>query len=486
MSHLPSELYSLIFRFATWVPEAWYTSFEAVNEENRDTVIQLIHNASHTKVAISAVSKYFHTIIEPFLYETVVISRFQVIPSILKLLRSVPNGYTKPRGHMCHRLDVYLGTRRNPVYLGEAWSQGGHTLWGLIPACPRLEILVARVKYSGPDQRRREVPHPTYSALWKTISTYCAHTLRRLEIYNLSIRMSQVEMMLRYMTNLEALTTGKWVYQWNEADPTRQMLSWSRRAPKRVRFYEVLGRWFDDDIRREFLSTKRHASWPPYTGGPAPYLLPKLHTLFLNEFSERFFEFQLPMLRSLSTIVVWNEGIIWNTNAVLKPCNPDAPARHHINAHERENNFYKNPVPHSTPFGVFPSTITHLNIFSDIHIAKILYFFPNITDLTWQDNGMRKEILPFWKPHNALQCITLVLYGGWTSSTLMFLSPLQEVLNAVKDGWLLCLSEIVLGWRYGSVDSIPSPFKEECEELGIKISVTRVTEATLVDLHSWS
>ncbi|KAG6805370.1 hypothetical protein H0H92_015673, partial [Tricholoma furcatifolium] len=60
----------------------------------------------------------------------------------------------------------------------------------------------------------------------------------------------------------------------------------------------------------EFDEAKRDASWPPFEGKP-PYVLAKLHTLYLDMFCERFFEFSFPSLKSLSLTTLLYARIIF-------------------------------------------------------------------------------------------------------------------------------------------------------------------------------
>ncbi|KAG6860053.1 hypothetical protein C0995_016442 [Termitomyces sp. Mi166 len=135
------------------------------------------------------------------LYEIVMIFRFDYVPVLLERLKSTPPGFRIPRGHRCRRLDFYLGVRESQPYEDDAWYEGGHTLWGLVCACPNLEILMARVV---PTWDGSVYSHLTHKSLWKIIATYCSKNLRRLELHGLQIRMDRVEMMLRYFSKLEA------------------------------------------------------------------------------------------------------------------------------------------------------------------------------------------------------------------------------------------------------------------------------------------
>jgi hypothetical protein len=79
------------------------------------------------------------------LYEIIVIFRFDFIPHIVGLLQSQASDHwrrNKPRGLHCRLLEIHLGTRAVD-YRDEAWYEGGHVLWGLIPACPNVIVLLS-------------------------------------------------------------------------------------------------------------------------------------------------------------------------------------------------------------------------------------------------------------------------------------------------------------------------------------------------------
>jgi hypothetical protein len=135
--YIPTEILQAITREAIAVPEAFNSSLDSILHDNRSSVSAAIRKSLLTKTALSLVSILFHQIVEEFLYEIIVIERFHVIPYLVKLLQSRASrlGRNKPRGFHCRRLEIHLGTRAVD-YNDEAWYEGGHVLWGLIPACP--------------------------------------------------------------------------------------------------------------------------------------------------------------------------------------------------------------------------------------------------------------------------------------------------------------------------------------------------------------
>ncbi|KAG6820687.1 hypothetical protein H0H93_013205 [Arthromyces matolae] len=333
--HLPPEVYCVIFRLATNVDEALDTSFDTVQEENRDVLLPRIRDSIRFKATLSVVSKEFRWIMDTILYEIILITRFPFVPILLDRLRSNLYGSSRPKGHACRRLDIHLGTWGDAGYVDETWYEGGHTFWGLIPACPRLEILTARINYRKPGDKYLGPPHLTHNALWKTISTYCASTLRRLELFGFTIRLDRIELMLRYMSNLEVCDIShcasfevrdlpeRYIRRQKELKPQifdeeepgirrlkvelpsqkvccRSMLRHSEVIQSRHDLkYKERCNSFSQSHLDEFEEAELNATWPPPTGDGPPYLLPKLHTLRFSLFTDRFFLFTFPSLKYL-------------------------------------------------------------------------------------------------------------------------------------------------------------------------------------------
>ncbi|KAG6818682.1 hypothetical protein H0H93_002819 [Arthromyces matolae] len=362
---LPPEIYCIIFRLATNADEALDTSFDAVQGENRDILLPRLRDSIRFKATLSMVSKEFHWIMETLLYEVILITQFVSVPVLLKHLRSNLHGSSRPKGHACRRLDIHLGTWGDGGYVDEAWYEGGHTFWGLIPACPRLEILIARVNYRKPGDAYLGPPHLTHNALWKTISTYCAGTLRRLELFGFSIRLDRIELMLRYMSNLEVCDIShcadfdaRYLPQdylertedlkpqfFDEEEPEIRKLSVSvpykregtfiiccRRIPsytevtqsRHIVNYQEPCHSFPQCYLDEFEEAERNATWPPLTGDGPPYLLPKIHTLHFSLVTYRFFHFTMPSLKSLHIECLdWNGEVLdWGGDLLFSITNP--------------------------------------------------------------------------------------------------------------------------------------------------------------------
>ncbi|KAG6836183.1 hypothetical protein H0H93_010553 [Arthromyces matolae] len=474
---------------------------------------------------------------ENLLYEIIVITHFETIPRVLNLLREVLPGRQQGRGHACRRLDIHISIRldQKSEYLDEAWDVGRNTLWGLIAACPNLQVLTARTTYTHPNRRNFFLlPHIGHNALCKEISTHCARTLRRLELSGFDIPMDRIEMMLRYLSQLEAFSISdcrpfnnirnkyrrKYFnidfdepreYDENEEEQifginseyTRKSKSYGkfRKKSRLVKSTQV----FSDRMIKDLYGARDHAQWPPFEGSP-PYQVPKLHTLHVDKLTDRIFELDLPCLRFFSIDEVLHPHIMFNTTLVPDVQNSSAststlsslenserPSKYDLHPkyrHLANGPYYTNPIPHSTPFGIFPSTITHLTIAYPMNFARILYFFPNITDLTLYIERAfdSTDETPHWKPHRNLQHIIIRNKDWGVLSPVDTKQIIQQVVRAVSNGWLLSLIDLVLALRpqslWCSSGMVALQF-EECKRLGIQSALVDVGEVQWDDVHSY-
>ncbi|KAG6818281.1 hypothetical protein H0H93_006312 [Arthromyces matolae] len=510
---LPLEIYSLIFNFATYVPEALDTSFEAINSNghNASWTLSQIRSSNRTKASISNCSKLFHTLMGQSLYSTIVILEVLRIPPLLSILRSSATPNTAPRGHLCRRLDIHI-TTSSEFYdiLDSELDEGGHTLFGLLPACPYLEVLITKVIYT--DDRTITPPldyvHPTHVALCKAISTFCARTLRRLELWGLTVRMDRLVHMLRYLTSLEVCSLSDiiplkvrgmredcwprvWIREAGDYDlevdtDAAWAYDWHHGAPELVRYKKRADEMdiFGDGILGEFLNSKRSLTWPPISDDACrgPCVLPKLHTLHAHCYNDNFFKMQLPVCRSLATSDGPYDPTIFNTCTRFKHYpNEENEVTDSI---PQDGVYYTNPIPHSTAFGRFPSTITHLWVsfrYVMFGLSRVLYFFPNLIEFTWSDPCWIKDDTPFWPafpstcdspryPHTELRRITFV---DTNSSHYEILHRInEEVLYAVEHGFLIGLEQVVVAYRASPLpDNSEYPF-EELEQHNVKLSIT--------------
>lgn len=306
--YIPTEICQIIIKVATCVPEAFDSSFHSILHEDRESVVKAIQKSMSTKAALSLVSKLFHELAEEFLYEIIFVNRFDHIPHLAKLLQSQPNRHPscKAYGLHCRRLEISLGTG-SIDYKDQGWYEGGHVLWGLIPACPNVTTLICHVWA----KRTREsllrcpnVPHLTNPALWKIIASTCGPHLKRLELFGLSMRMDRAEMLLRYCTKLEVchlvhirpFIDGE---TYDGEEPTFSQSSWVRSScVVRDETRDKPSGLFDLETRESFANTKNDVSWPPCSLGP-PYSLPFLHTLHIDQFTPRITQLDMSNVQSL-------------------------------------------------------------------------------------------------------------------------------------------------------------------------------------------
>ncbi|KAH0584585.1 hypothetical protein J132_07755 [Termitomyces sp. J132] len=438
---IPTEIISCILREATVIPEALDTS-PSIFFEDRDAVIELVCDSMTTKASLSLVSKAFHNIMEIYLYEIVMVFRFENVPMLLSRLRTTPPGLHIPRGHRCRRLDLYLGIG-DILYDDEAWYEGGHTLWGLIPACPNLEILMARVVCS---MARSDHHHLTHKALWITIAGCCAQTIRRLELYGFRIRTDRVEMMLRYLTKLEAcriIGVRKFDPSQDTYDDEEPKEYFLRLGDRSMRLkdcwdYSKMSGWFDASTVKEFEAAKKNSQWPPFVA-PASYTLPCLHTLRIDTLDlKRFHQLSFPNLRHLDMT-----------------CLPG------------------DTLDHCATHDNFPTSITHLIYAGEnITFAQFFRFFPHLRQLTVaiECSEVPPSEYEYIAPHLNLEVVEV---ASWNCP----LSPhslIQDILAAVRSKKLPSLRRIKLTppWKYKEL-----PF-EECEALGITLEVAIRPEST--------
>ncbi|KAG6902611.1 hypothetical protein C0995_014217 [Termitomyces sp. Mi166 len=420
----PVEVLANILRQATLVPELLDTS-TSIYFESRNIVIKHFHDSMKTKT--------FHNVMEIYLYEVVMIFRFQYIPILLQRLQSIPPRSAIPRGHRCRRLDFYLGVGDIP-YNDEAWYEGGHTFWGLVPACPNLEILVARVFTV-----RLSVPRLTHKALWKTIATYCAKTIRRLELYGFGIRMDRVEMMLRYLTKLEACSIAH-VAEFNprkntydDEEPKKRVISlgscYSSVGLRDDWDYTKSSGYFNASTVSKFKTAKENLCWPPFSGS-TPYTLSHLHTLRLDNFdSKRITQFNFPHL-------------------------------HHLDMY-----CFSDTKGLSSSRGSFPDSLTHLTYSGNgASIAQIIGFFPRLRHLNLFIEYSNFPDSHFTNPHLCLEVVELATWRSFTNPQ----PQTSDIFIAARAGKLPSLRtiQVTRPWGYSICESFPFEEKESAA-LGI-------------------
>jgi len=157
------------------------------------------------------VSRLFCQLVKEFLYEIISICQFIHVPPLSKLLQNHTTyilGTGKPCGQQCWCLEICLGTGGLDVYENTMWYEGGHTLWGLIAACPNISILLCHIWAKDRSQLAlvhwfATAPHLTHLSLWELITSACGPQLWHIELFRFSIWMDHVGMMLWYCTMLK-------------------------------------------------------------------------------------------------------------------------------------------------------------------------------------------------------------------------------------------------------------------------------------------
>ncbi|KAG6902554.1 hypothetical protein C0995_014943 [Termitomyces sp. Mi166 len=366
----PVEVLSKIIREATLVPEALDTS-PFIFHEDRHAIVQLVCDSMITKTALSAVSKTFHNIMERYLYEVVIIFQFEYVPILLKWLKSIPPGFRTPRRHRCRRLDFYLGVRESHPYKGNAWYEGDHTLWGLLEAC----CIIHATRFD-PDN----------------------------DVFD------------------------------DEEPKERVITKGSCRLPLEVKddwdYFRSSG-WFDAATISESKAAKEDFQWPPFSAS-APYTIPSLHTLRLDEFDLRLFQqCNFPRLRHLD-ITHYNT---YNTNGDEEDL--------------------------SKAYGLFPASFTHLVYAGDS--ITMDGFCPHLRSLTLSIEVCDFATLEFNEPYPDLEVFELAIW----SNTRKPESFVEGILDAVSNKRLPGL-RIIQITRYLTESSRFRP-PQDSEAFGVAI-----------------
>ncbi|PVG02949.1 hypothetical protein CPB86DRAFT_779827 [Serendipita vermifera] len=212
----PIDILQLIIRLATLPSLALDTTPESVLlakqplQQRNHHFFNDIRASLRTKLAIALVCKPWRVLVEPYLLECIILQEFDRIGELHQLLASpslLPDG--KPKGSLCRRLDFALG-RRGHWWSGEGRQSGFKTLWGLLPHCKNLEMLVLDPYITNPNHS-----FPTMVTLhhhfWDTLIRTCASTLRLLIIHNMQAHVADLQTKLVKLSQLEVLEhTGRW------------------------------------------------------------------------------------------------------------------------------------------------------------------------------------------------------------------------------------------------------------------------------------
>jgi hypothetical protein len=211
--NLPVEIIWFIIRIATCVPAAFDTSFDASIGEDVSAVTNAIQESMKTKLALSLVSRSFHDIVIEFLYEIVTLHELRWVKTLVSLLHT--NRADKQcRGWWCRRLQITVG-EEHEEYSGDTWLEGRHTLWGLIPACPRLIVLLCAVRFNAEFMRQTPTGCRIPRTMFQLIASKYSQTLRRMEIYgNTTTRLDMMALVLKTCTAMEVFRIEELEGQW--------------------------------------------------------------------------------------------------------------------------------------------------------------------------------------------------------------------------------------------------------------------------------
>ncbi|KAG6846579.1 hypothetical protein H0H93_013104, partial [Arthromyces matolae] len=230
---------------------------------------------------------------------------------------------------------------------------------------------------------------------------------------------------------------------------------------------------FKDDIVAEFDEALEKAQWPPHS---RKVYLPNLHTLFLDQFTERFFNFDLPNLRKLATTDVYDPNIMFCTKRVTYGYGHPNFLRMLFCLPKFKT--FSRPKGNKTIFGGFPRTITHLDIpFDALTLDRVLFFFPGLTHLTWSRSlQFPMEVSPSMTKNTTLQYITLNCHNNYYGIRYF----LNAILDALRMGKLLALSEVRIDWKFWRADWEPPKLAlEEFAAFGIVVKKSIVKPSRL-------
>ncbi|KZO94517.1 glycosyltransferase family 32 protein [Calocera viscosa TUFC12733] len=216
---LPVELVRYIIRLATDVPVVFDTSSESVLDEDRDETRRLILESIKTKSSLSVVSKLFHILVDEYLYEILLLTKFPGCKSLrlfAAFLKTKRPGGVQSHGERIRRLELHFHIK------SDDWTTSWDSLWGLILACPNLELLVFQPQrlynYRGChvldhdhgglclDSARSQWTFNCSETFARNISRHYGGLLRRLEIGGgIRFPLSCLQPMLACMRRLEVL-----------------------------------------------------------------------------------------------------------------------------------------------------------------------------------------------------------------------------------------------------------------------------------------
>ena len=297
------------------------------------------------------------------------------------------------------------------------WYEGGHTLWGLLVACPNINILLCCVWAKDRSQCARHgfptFPHLTHLSLWKSIASTCRPRLRCLELFGFRIQMDRVEMMLWYCTLLEVCHLVPILPFSDEEDIYDSKEPTSIEIPGSRYTYTVSdetkgrpSRLFNALSRREFKKAKTNASWPSCSLEPH-YTLPSPHSFHIDDLNPRISQLNMPTLQHLG---------LYRTEIV------------EIAEHTLTSSCLS-----------FPGTLTRLSLGGyAVPLELTLNVFPNMTELSLHYDWERSVLSTVKNVHTSLNVIKYVCYGSSENVTY----HVGDLLSVIESGMLPVLREV--------------------------------------------
>lgn len=253
-------------------------------ELHEPQIDELIRQSLATKSAISQVSKLFQTIGAKFLYEIVVLRQYHQIRPLVKLLRR-DRGPAPVLGWWCKRLDVRLRWK------DEGWEYGRHTLWGLLPSCPRLVDLRCSLESTQSSERGRYgLVHPPSEVMLQTLASH-HQGLQSLHFdATLPISRDMALRLLRYLPELQVCTFGQILRSKDietGSSDDESVSSSSSSTESEENYMETLYMCDDSAERAEYEHAVRNAKWPTRQQSDAQALiLPRLKALWATPFDK--------------------------------------------------------------------------------------------------------------------------------------------------------------------------------------------------------
>ncbi|EJD53749.1 hypothetical protein AURDEDRAFT_110509 [Auricularia subglabra TFB-10046 SS5] len=250
-----------------------------------------------TKLALSLVSRTIHALCARMLYEVVSVYDPRRILPLVATLRRTCRFASQPHGWFCRRLDVDL------FYNMPDWNHGAGSLWGLLLACPNLEILNISLNAQGPGVVTTPVRgmfNCPLSLIIQIVELYGAR-LRRFELRgDVCVYFSAIQYLAARCPRLEILCVpGMFAarHEISEEHPNEVDAPDSIVLMNAEQVAEASAAMVDDE-NSHFLFAHRQAQQWRTLCYDVPHLT-ALHTLDVGSFANRTVLWQLPSLKVL-------------------------------------------------------------------------------------------------------------------------------------------------------------------------------------------